>query len=176
MTSAEKMSTVFGEVEPMLWSIVRNCKRAYCQNQSSAEDLFGVACIYFTKAFHSFDDAASSSLRTWIYNKVLWGIKSHVRYEQHKTSHTIQTDYEEPVSLRRFSIAEFVDELTEDARAIVKLVLDTPAELARLMRAETITSSHVAQQRGVSRYLIDTCGWSISRVEKSFDEITVQLN
>lgn len=67
-----------------------------------------------------------------------------------------------------FCLMEFLDELTEDARIVARLAVDTPLGLANQMveRGGSGTA-----RRSVLRNYLEGLGWTAERIKESFTEI-----
>ena len=66
----------------------------------------------------------------------------------------------------QFSLEEFIEDLSEDARTVVKLTLDCPREIQRAFRL---------QKRRWVKDALKTAGWSMNRIMETFKEIQEAL-
>lgn len=72
----------------------------------------------------------------------------------------------------KFMLSEFIEELSEDARIVAMLALDTPVGLTRIMVNKGGTGT---QRRTVLRSYLKELGWTAARITESFYEIREML-
>jgi DNA-directed RNA polymerase specialized sigma24 family protein len=70
-------------------------------------------------------------------------------------------------------ISELLDELGDDARTVVKLVVETPAELAAVVQGK---GDQPRNYRSSVRNYLAELGWTAVRVAESFNEIRHALS
>ncbi len=73
-----------------------------------------------------------------------------------------------------FKLIDLIDELSEDGREVVKIALDNPQDvvLAAIHLGKVSPSS---MRDGITEFLRDL-GWSITRVQKAFNEVRCALS
>lgn len=68
----------------------------------------------------------------------------------------------------KFNFSDFTEEMSEDAKTVVKLVLETPAELTEVAMGK---GGDPRNWRSTIRDFLCSIGWSYERVSKSFNEV-----
>lgn len=63
---------------------------------------------------------------------------------------------------------ELVENLSEEARSVMQLILEAPVDVLRLLKTPRYDK---VSRRRISRYLKDTYGWDPITIERSFEEL-----
>lgn len=160
----------YEDVELLVWSVVHKFHRQYGDLYGTREELFSEGCLGYALAYQSYDPS-KGSFPTYVRNMANYKLLELVRTEtKRRVRFNTTSDVELVDQPRSFSLTDFLDEISEDARAIVGLVLDTPGDLLRVTRED----SHRDVKHTLRQYL-DGMGWETSRVETAFSEIATAL-
>jgi len=160
----------FKDVELLIWDSVHRFHRRYGDHYGTREELFSEGCVAFTIAYRRYDPA-KGSFPTYVRTVVGHTLLELVRTEtKRRVRFNTTTEVEPSVSPPHFSLTDFLDEISEDARAIVSLVLDTPTGLLRVMQEDDRK-----QVKHTLRQYLDGMGWDTSRVTRAFSEISTAL-
>lgn len=151
------------------------------------------AAVGYLIAFRSFDPGRGASFITWCWWSVVYQLRAHQERRcrnrlRTNTLHDHEDDDRDNINAAAIPdrpksfLALLVEDLSEDARTIVQLVVDTPGELVELLRQQDHTKktgiSPEARSRRMKvrrkRVLVDylkRSGWSLGRIVSGFDEI-----
>jgi DNA-directed RNA polymerase specialized sigma24 family protein len=153
---------VYGEVKDMLYQICHrqtNCCRCYI------EDRMSTACLAYAKAYHDFDPARGNAFTTVVWTYVRNALMAECRACAHRSWLTYNTDgIRDAVVPKASPFWDRVDELSEDARSVMRICLDLPEDLdAMLIKC--------SDKRGLIRAYLSGMGWTMKRVTEAFSEI-----
>ena len=145
------------------------------------EDLLGDAYLYYMEAVKAYDGRVSlqSNISCWIWDRLLdqWRTKANRRNRVGPFLRSDSPRWLEQRAVDRHSeegwtVEEFLEELTEDARIVVRLCVDTPAEIKRTAEDKGGTPRNY---RSTVRQWLESVGWSYQRIRESFEEIKTAL-
>ena len=152
------------EVENLLRSIVWKLVRKY--GGDFEEMMQEAACIYIA-AYENFDGRIPFS--SWLYNWVRWTLMDQLRLRLSRGQRYEPTNEQDiPGTYRDWTATKFMEEMGEDAAMVAKLVLETPAELAKIVSGK---GSEPRNYRSSIRTYLSDLGWTARRVAASFSEI-----
>lgn len=154
------VTQTYYDVQNMLYDIAHKFLRKY---GGDFEELVSQANLYFMTAYNSFS-SKKSNFTTWCYF-IVWKGLLNERQKEIKTNY-IPCDtngYDEDGCF-----IDFIDELSEDSKIIVGLILDTPNDLKILIERKGGTLPKV---KTVIREHLNELGWSMKRITESFSEI-----
>lgn len=140
------------------------------------EELKSEAVQLFFSGYESYQFDRSHKFSTWIYTTVFRGLlgarrKLINRQRLLGTQVDVTTTAIPNKDASNFNVDSFVNQLTEDARYLVRTVIDCPDEL----RKRFLPRDHKkAMRKRVREYLFDR-GWSPDRVASTFQEISEAL-
>lgn len=176
-------SETYEEVKRLIyhtvWSVVR-------QYGGDFDELMSEANVAFLDAYESFDGSSSFSswLRLNVWGKCVDAVRNRLdeqrRYKRVKddtrsgipVQFTADSDgLAEGIPDRSCSgwkIGGMFEELTEDAALVVKLTLETPAELEAVVRAK---GGQPRNLRSSIRNYLAEMGWTACRIAESFNEV-----
>ena len=153
------------EMHFAMMSEVHSLANQFCRKHSSfrKDEALSVVDMAFIESFQSYDPDKGASFSTWFH----WIAQKRLLTLLEKEIETIsiEVDVVDPCSSH---FLDFVDELSEDARIVVELVLETPKELLRLIQDKWHPRRKTRDN--LRQYLV-RLGWSIDRVRESFGEI-----
>jgi RNA polymerase sigma factor (sigma-70 family) len=158
------------------------------------DELMSEANIAFLDAYDSFD--GSSSFATWT-RQIVWykcvdlirgRLTEQARYASNPGDETVgripcrvngdATHDRMLIEIpdrphSTWKVQEMLEELTEDARIVVKLVVETPAELEAIARAK---GGQPRNLRSSIRSYLAEAGWTAARIAESFNEVRQVLS
>ena len=107
---------------------------------------------------------------THLVNSIWYGLLDSMRSERDKPKTTSSEkalnslqDRPHPV----FDVPEFLGELTEDAKTVAKVALESPSEMIGICA----TRKGAVRARGLLFDYFERLGWTLSRIAESFSEI-----
>lgn len=153
---------VFPQVEGLLRHLAR---QATLNWPSLFQDALSEAHWSFMRACGQFDPCRGAKLSTWIAFRVSMDLRRwRMRLAKEASILTsIPEDYDPPAKTKSDFPFDLIEELSEDAKEIVSLILESPGELA-----EEMTGRELLQ--AVRRYLMRQ-GWNAWRFERHRKEI-----
>ena len=165
------MTETYEDVERLIWDVVHTFHRKHGFQYGTPQELFSEACMGFMVAYRIYNPAKGS------FSTYVRMVANHVLLEmmRNETKRRVRfhtsTEDEPTANPPAFSVAEFLDEVSEDAKAIVMLVLDTPNDLLRAMQSEEKDSV-----KYLLRQYLSGMGWAADRITECFTEIAHALN
>lgn len=164
------MTESYEDVERLIWDVVHKFHRRHGDLYGTLQELFSEGCVGFTIAYARYNPE-KGSFPTYVRMVVSHTLLELVRSEtKRRVRLNTTSDVEITDSSRQFSVAEFLDDLSEDARTIVMLVLDTPGDLLSAMQEDECSPKHLLRQYCAGM------GWAAERITKCFSEISLALN
>jgi hypothetical protein len=140
------------------------------------DDLIGEANRQFVKIFDKYDTSKGTKFSTWLAFKLSFNLRNYLNLETPHRFHAEFTPeiYDNPdsfgVPLPPFFVPELKLELSPDAVRVVDLVLMAPdaySSTCRWNKAKT----PLGVRQSLREHLLDI-GWSSSRIDEAFKEIT----
>lgn len=153
------------EVKPVILAAVRDIYKRFGGN---FDDILSDANTAFLEAYESWEPE-KSSFTSWLrlrifsttVNNLRHSCRDHARYE-----HVDDSQLTRPTG--SFDPKSLLEELTEDARIVVQLTLETPAELEAVVRAK---GGQPRNLRSSLRSYLAEMGWTACRIAESFNEV-----
>lgn len=166
------MAETYEDVERLIWDVVHKFHRKHGFQYGKPRELYSQACVGFMHAYQTYD-IKKGSFSNYVRQIVEFKLLELIRTETKHRVRMHQADELEVVdpSHSSFSLGELLDEVSEDAKAIVMLVLDTPHDLLHAMQCEDNDSVKYL----LRQYLVGL-GWAKERIAECFSEITHALN
>jgi RNA polymerase sigma factor (sigma-70 family) len=165
------MTETYQDVERLIWDVVHKFYAKHGPQYGDRQELFSEACIGFMIAYRVYNPA-KGSFPTYVRMVANHTLLEHMRNETKRRVRLDTTSELEPVDTHpTFSVAEFLDEVSEDAKTIVMLILDTPNDLLHAMQ-------HEQEEYGVKyllRQYLSGMGWAAERITQCFAEIAHAL-
>ncbi len=176
----EALEANFEDVVKLIWDTIHKFERRYGIGPFGDKDeMFSKAClIWVTKMNAKKYDATRSAFTTWT-RLIVWGglledVRTAIRHRNTGQQPAVArlTDYDLlGLTAPEFNTVDFLDELSEDARMIAMLALDTPYEIylnARLCGDQNDLQASIWDYlRGI--------GWTASQIRTSFEEVRSAL-
>lgn len=167
---------VYEDLAPLVRRIAARFARKYNQH---LDDTLASANLYFLEAYHTFDPSRGTCLEQRVQYYVWHRLLDQVRTEAERNA-AVPRVFDvvfESVPDGRGPAAGFDRAAVEgavgwDAKEVLKLVLDTPADLLSAMKADTRPGG---VRRALDRYLSVNLGWDRRRAAAAFGEIRAAL-
>ncbi len=134
------------------------------------EELFAEASVIFIAAYESYPaHNPPCGFTTWLTNQVYWGLEDELRGRVRTSKKFEPADPDQIQAKNRdWEPASLLEELGSDARMVVELVIETPAEIDQIIRAKGGEARNV---RSTIRDHLRGIGWTAARIAESFCEI-----
>jgi hypothetical protein len=174
LTALERdcLDTAYEDVEHLVTRTVADFIRRYGGDYN---ELRGEAHAMFMLAYNRFEpdrfQASFSTYVRWVVWKGLLELQRRTMRHKGKVSFT-DADLDLHHASRDFNLLEFLDDLSDDAATLVRLVLDTPRGLACIIEREGATPQ---VYKSVLKEYLSGLGWTGKRVTESFKEIRKAL-
>jgi hypothetical protein len=113
-------------------------------------------------------------IKRWVWYELFDDYRTRSRH-RHKDKVTVEGgEFIEniPTNHRREFLVDFFDELSPDGRTAAMLVLDPPAEVARVARAKGGTDCNL---RSTMRQHLRGMAWDAERINGAFEEVRTAL-
>lgn len=133
------------------------------------DELMSISNLAFVKAYNSYT-SSMGAMTTWV-RFCAWHAMLHERTNETKARRTRQED-KETKTVRPNPLVDILDELSEDAKRIVRLVLTTPPELQELIES---SGGNVRRIKPILSSYLQSIGWGRRQIELSFAEIKEAL-
>ena len=174
VSPSEPMEKVWGEVEHLVTHI---CNLFRTKHGGDPEDLQDTAVQVFVDVYRSWREGEApftSFLSTCIYRRLLDEKRKNLRINPIRIDRgsvkygELEQSLQIEDTSRTFNYSEFLEEMTEDARIVVKLVLETPPEISKIIEGK---GGHPKNVRSTIRQYLLQLNWTYSRINESFSEI-----
>lgn len=178
----------YHDTERLRWSLIHKFYRKFGPVLGDREELHSFSNELFMEAVQTWDKR-ESSFHTWTYLCITRGLLDALRKKArnagkvvyltdlvppHDNRHEWHTFIREGGYFVHFFPFEFVESLTDDAKEVVSLVLDTPEDLRRCMVNDDPNPSPCATRKGLREYFLGK-GWPRVRITEAFNEICEAL-
>lgn len=159
----------YADVEKLIYDTAWKFRKQF---GGDIDELIADANTHFMRAYTATSfDPLKSCFTTWVRNIVWRGLLADHTTARRRRVRVIPTDveFQEPAKEDRSGkIGEMLTELSEDAKMVVSLVLQPPAELYY----ESVRRGDKPRNlRSALRDYLHTIGWGLERVAESFSEI-----
>lgn len=169
VNSRYKKTITFKQYKKALFSCVHNHIEKY---GGDFNEVYADACVHFVECLDKWDEKRSS-IHTWIRYYVSQELHNSWVLDRKKKSY--HSKYLGSLTgTSGFDLREFLHDLSEDARTVVMLVVEPPADITlaiQTARGEGFPSEY---RRAIPEYLREI-GWVTSRIYSVFDEIRSAL-
>ena len=131
------------------------------------DDAMSKATDIFLVAYDKYDGRIP--FIPWIHRCIKYGLLDWSRNNFRKRKRYSEVSDENLVRKgSSFQLTVFIEELTEDAATVVKLVCDTPIELKRII---DMKGGEARNYKSTIREHLNEIGWTSMRITESFVEI-----
>lgn len=153
----------YRDIENMIHQL---CWMAYRRWGGDIEEYESAANEAFAKAYNNFDPNNGTRFITYANRAIQNALFDH-HDDEIKYSQRYGREIDETTSTRYHSrVDQILSNISQDARVIVQLILDTPEELKGLL-----SKRHPDDSRRIIWTHLQKLGWSMARVVQSFEEV-----
>lgn len=160
------------QFEEMIYKMAWNFSRRFQEDLDELVALgyFGIAC--FAKEY----DPKKSCLSTHIY-RIAWHRMSNHCRNKDRVHHTLIDfqDEERPFDVpakAEFWLTRLCSEISDEAKALIQIVLEAPEELGDTLR----TSAPLTSAKALRAYMIDALDWTPEKVDTVWREVELCLS
>lgn len=166
-----QLNSAYEDLQQMVFYITQNFARTF---SLQFDDLIGEAHVIFTKEYQRFDPEKGTKLSSWLYTKIWFGLMSFMRKELRHHHLDNVDDLQERSCNPNLFLSDLRGSLSEEANAIVSLILDTPRDFELLLCMNRANS----RQRVLAtlREHLGDSGWDDDDVERHITEITCVMS
>ena len=161
------MTETYLDINPLINSIAIRFFKTY---GGGLDEWKAQANLLFVMAYDSYNET-KGIFSTWVYFRIEKGLQDFVKKNRNQKNAISQIkDHCKETTPRSssFSVFEFVDEISEDARTIANLIWHPSTEFQTLPKAN---GNHGSRMRTVLESHLKSLGWTRRRVKESFEEI-----
>lgn len=163
--------TSFQDVEKMIYKISHSMSGRY---HIPFEDVVAQARLIFMKEYRNFDPS-KARFTTHLYRGLVWQLTDWLQVEYfHRDHHELNEELAGMEDHPRSAVHDIEMLISEEARIIVNLVVQTPEHLHAMVRWNKAEGSKKIQST-IREYLRDELGWESCDVSRCFDEIRTAL-
>lgn len=128
------------------------------------------AGLGFCRAYHTYDPSLGYEFNTWVGEKVYYSLLDLLRQRARHPAFDRSVELTEIASAERtFSLFEFLDSLSDDAKTVVYLATSPPPKVLALVKGRK--KPNVTTIGACVRQFLKDSGWTAARVCESFQEI-----
>lgn len=170
--STDAASETYADVQEKLDKLSYAFVRQYGGNY---EDVRADANLYYLRASELYNPG-QGSFEQWVCHRVWLNLLEVVRVQAKRNARLPRSAVElGTLADRRFDMVEFLDELSDDARTVVRLLFvgNRDVALAEIQRGGLKPKPH--QTRNAIREYLRDVGWGAGRILESFQEIRKAL-
>lgn len=181
----KSFSETYDEMLPIIWNQIHEFKRRFRDTPANAithEELLSSANETFVDTYYNYDHTRGPFFKRLSFQIWYNFLKEHVIKVNRRTvrengcvNYVDMSEDPFPTNQQRFNLLEFIDELTEDAKVVVRLILDTPEDLIIAMRNDTPRPGRQSTRANLKQYL-HGMNWDGRRIRETFSEITTTLS
>ena len=159
----------YEQVKNLIYDTVWKFKRRY---GGDFEELLSDANYHFIEAWNDYDPDYGTKLSTFVRNAIWFNLIDQLRRKATRDRHimvsSVTIENQGYTQTRNDPIGDLADELTEDAKTVLELVLNSPAEISAAIWTK---GGQPRNFRSCIRTYLQRLGWTAARVTESFDEI-----
>ena len=141
------------------------------------EDVLSQAHLIFMEAYMTYDPTKGAKFTTWLQWRLVGRLINWLKKEYVEALH-VEINEEVAGAMPeadRFALEDMMQGMSAEARMIVRLVCNTPKELAGIIEL-TKADGKRDIRRTIGEYLADRFGWTVEEVASGFTEIRVALS
>lgn len=177
------LTTTFYDTERMINKAVKNF---YLRYGGEINDWKAEAHLIFMKAHNSYDDNCQVKFTTYLHTLLYTLLQSYyIKYVSR--TQTLLFDHEELVrnvadaKRQPYHLVDLLDEMKQDARALIQLIWEMPEELKRekltpCNKSKYYKSNHALHMKVFLKSYLRSKGWTHTRIQKTFTEIGEKIN
>ncbi len=162
VTSSAPCEQTYDDVQKLLCGLVWR----YCPHPNEFDEFMSVANLSFMVAYRQFDPSRSQ-ITTWLTRVVGQDLQEFRRREGrfHSQIKSVDGELDENPD-RPHRHDSLLADLSADAKTIVRLVLEAPDDLRRLLQRRPARAKRTLWRR------LQSLGWTLGRVSDCFEEVS----
>jgi len=151
---------------------VRRLGRSFQKFGYDAEDMAQQACLIFLEHWHKKPE--HWTIGNYIASYVNWRMIDYTEGLQlRKTKSTTSGPLCDCVTHGNCALVDLIDSLSDDARTVLSLFLDMPAELRSTFRTRATNRQRDIITQPIVNHLRQSQGWTIQRARESMQSLEV---
>lgn len=151
-------------IRKQVWGLIRTYGGDF-------DEMMAEASYLFIAAYNDWDGIVPFT--TWVSNWIRWSLIDQLRIRiGHQARYTYVDDEVLTRNINNWQPADLLEELSTDAAMVVKLVLETPAEIASIIEGK---GGQPRNYRSTIRSYLISLGWTAKQISDSFAEIRAAL-
>ena len=157
--------------------LIRQIAARFCKRyRTEFDETYAQANYWFCRAYHTFNASRGEfprRIQFYLWNRMLDGIQ--VAAERNRLHPRCKLPADLEANSNEFDRELLESELTRDGRVVIRLLLNTPADLLTAIRSDS-KPGPASIRRSLYRYLREQLGWSALEVVQTFDDIRSALS
>lgn len=151
---------------------VRRLGRSFQKFGYDAEDMAQQACLIFLEHWHKKPE--HWTVGNYIASYVNWRMIDYTEGLQLRKAKGSPTDYLTDCKVTgNCGLVDLVDSLSDDAKTVLSLFLDMPAELRSIFRTRATNKQRDIITQPIVNHLRQSQGWTIQRARESMQSLEV---
>lgn len=169
MSATESMNETYDDVKNLVHATAYQFMSKF---GGDADTVISEAYDYYMGAYRLWDPNRNMSFPTFVRRCIWLGLLESLRKKIRRGNKVTLSDMTEDLYADKdqFNLVDFLDGLTEDAKTVVNLILDTPRSIAVLFE-----DKKPAAIKNLLKDYLFALGWGVERVEETFSEIQENL-
>ncbi len=165
------INTTYDDLSHLVFQVTHGFARQY---NIPFQELVSEAHMIYVEQVPRYDRTKGTALSSWIYTKVWFGLMSYVRNGFQRPPHVELEEAPEVSTPPEQFLLDFRDELSEDARTVVGLLLDSRRDFSLLCKWNRVRTRK--QMLKTLREQLRDEGWSSRKIFVAFFEIREALS
>lgn len=178
MIAVRPIDETYQDVEKLIYHAVH---KFYKSHGGDIDEMIGVANQVFMDSYEAFD-ASKGTFTGFLYLNITRRLQDLYWHEKRRKTMSLDSETEDGTTFagqvedyrtsKDFDLMEFAEGMSQDAMEVLKLVLESPAELASVAMGK---GGNPRNWRSTVREFLYGMGWSGERISESFEEISGAL-
>lgn len=152
----------FKDVEKLIYKCVHNF---ISQHGGDFEELKSQSFLAFMESYKKYKADENASFSTWMTNQIRFSLINNrikeSRFSRYRQSDAIRQSY-------CSRLHEILTDLEEDAKTIVNLIFETPADLMELIAKE---NGEMKKVKSILYFYLKNNGWSRRKIANAYLQI-----
>lgn len=175
LPNSEHARMVFVEFTPAARSIAHKVAKQYDWDKEELTDRAMQVLADVAMRTRDEHDPDVASLFTWVYGQIQWKLVNHCQFQKRRwrRHHGVVVEHdEEPTASRGGLLERLLLELSEEARALVQIVVEVPDELRRAFH---YAQSDTQQARASFLQYLQRAGVDDDTIDSAWTEVQQAL-
>jgi len=163
----DALTETFKDMEKLICKIAWRFANAY---NADLEEVQAEASLIFLNAMKTYDEE-KGRLSTYLTLRITWGLIGYFEKQKKQTAVYSVASFEDIEDLTsNLSVIDILDEVGEDAKTLIDLVLETPVDFMNAIRPNR-KNLRASMRRHATKIL----GWTTRHYKETFEEVTNAL-